>query len=210
MDPSSPWTILDRIVGLVCASSYTLLVVGKALTGRVVYLAAPCNAMSALLLVFSVDPGSYFGEALFNWYLATSWGVLVALGTPDTRDQVYSFEYPHFFVTHALELAVPAYLLLRRQYALHTSIASTLHYFGWYLILHFGVYELVSILAEENLNYIMRPPRPLFKFGTSYRYIGVAAGFVVTLVFRHVVVAAVAAVLHWLSPQKPGAKTKTE
>lgn len=190
-------------MGLTVTASYTLLVVGKALTGRTIYLAAPCNAMSALLLLFAVDPGSYLGEALFNWYLVTIWGVLVALGTPDTRDQVYSFEYPHFFVTHILELAVPVYLLLRRQYAVHSSLASTLHYFGWYLVLHFGVYELVSILAEENLNYIMRPPRPLFKFGTDYRYIGVAAGLGVTLLFRHVVVALVVAAAHWVCPEAP-------
>lgn len=139
---------------------------------------------------------------------AQAWGVLVALATPDTRDQVYAFEYPHFFVTHALELLVPLYYLARRRYAVHTSLTSTLFYFACFILLHFGVYEVVSIASEQNLNYIMMPPRPLHKFGKSFRYIAVAAGAATTLLFRHIVVTGVLACIKALAPS-PSAKAKT-
>ena len=65
------WEITDRIVAAVCTASHALLVVGKFLTGRQVYLFGPCNTMSALLVYFFVDKSSRFAELLFNFYLCT-------------------------------------------------------------------------------------------------------------------------------------------
>lgn len=130
------------------------------------------------------------------------WGVLLALGTPDTRDQVYSFEYPHFFVTHALELAVPLYLLARRQYAVQPAVASTLWYFAVYVLIHLLGYGALSVVTESNLNYVMQPPKPLRRFGRNYRPIAVAGCLITTLVVRHVVVAGILAAFKALCPQR--------
>ncbi|CAE7386941.1 tmem164, partial [Symbiodinium sp. KB8] len=189
---SAPMQVVDRAIGLIAAGSYALLVTGKALTGRTVYLLAPCNLCSALLVYFALDATSPLAEAAFNYYLVTAWGVLVALATPDTRDQ----------------LLVPLYYLARRRYAVHTSLTSTLFYFACFILLHFGVYEVVSIASEQNLNYIMMPPRPLHKFGKSFRYIAVAAGAATTLLFRHIVVTGVLACIKALAPS-PSPKAKT-
>ncbi len=63
--------VLDRIIAAVCTASHALLVVGKFLTGRQVYLFGPCNTMSALLVYFFIDRSSRFAEMLFNFYLCT-------------------------------------------------------------------------------------------------------------------------------------------
>ena len=65
------WEIIDRVVAAVCTASHALLVVGKFLTGRQVYLFGPCNTMSALLVYFFIDKSSRFAELLFNFYLCT-------------------------------------------------------------------------------------------------------------------------------------------
>jgi len=124
----------------------------------------------------------------------------MAMGTPDTRGQVYSFEYPHFYVTHILELAVPVYLLARRQYPIHSSFKSTVWYAALDVLVHFVGFELISILSEHNLNYMMQPPPPLVRFGQLYRYAACAGGMLATIVFRHVVVEGVIQVLKLLTP----------
>ena len=132
----------------------------------------------------------------------------MAIGTPDTRGQVYAFEYPHFYVTHILELAVPVYLLARRQYAIHSSFKSTLWYAALDVLVHFVGFELISIVSEQNLNYMMQPPPPLARFGQLYRYAACAGGMMATIVFRHVVVDGVIALLNFVSP--PASATRSE
>jgi uncharacterized membrane protein YwaF len=136
----------------------------------------------------------------------------MAIGTPDTRGQVYSFEYPHFYITHILELAVPVYILARRQYAVHSSLKSTVWYAALDVLVHFVGFEIISIVSGQNLNYMMQPPPPLAQFGQLYRYAACAGGFMSTIVFRHVVVAAVLAIVDCLVPPKhhTGNKPKVE
>ncbi len=136
----------------------------------------------------------------------------MAIGTPDTRGQVYAFEYPHFYVTHILELVVPIYLLARRQYAIHTSFKSTLWYAALDVLVHFVGFELISIVSEHNLNYMMQPPPPLVRFGQLYRYAACAGGMVATIVFRHVIVQLVIAALDKIlpAPQQPTSSSKAK
>lgn len=120
---------------------------------------------------------------LFNIYLHTLWGTILALIWPDLRDHEMLGEVFNFFmgkhkrcymdqtdfvrVEHTLILVVPLYMTLTRRYpVLPVSLDMALFSFFLYAAYHSPVLHISSLLSGYNLNYALVPPaRKSWKIG---------------------------------------------
>lgn len=92
----------------------------KGSTGRLAYFFQPCHLQTSLLLglaAFSRRPDGN-GAKLFQLFLASWYGPMLALATPDLRDQNGFLEVPMFFVEHGVLLALPAVWIAQRKFDL--------------------------------------------------------------------------------------------
>lgn len=123
---------------------------------------------------------------LFNIYLHTLWGAVLALVFPDLRDHDMLGEVFNFFLgksgkftqsksirrrlinivlEHGLILVVPFYLLYTKRYnALPVSMDVALFSFYLYASYHSPLLHAVSLWSGYNINYTLVPPTSTYFF----------------------------------------------
>lgn len=120
-----PRTLLDRVLDAVEGVCIALLpvvllalVYHKGTTGRIAYFFQPCHLQSiTLLLLATVARGpSGAGAKLFQLYLATIYGPVLAMVAPDLREQHGFMEIPLFWAEHVVLVLLPVLWILRRKY----------------------------------------------------------------------------------------------
>ncbi|KAI8141061.1 transmembrane protein, partial [Fennellomyces sp. T-0311] len=163
-----PRPLLESICLVLLVASFGTTVVHKAVTGTLLFLMQPCHVSAGLLILVMGWPDHKYPivpRLLFNIYLHTLWGAILALIWPDLRDHDMLGEIFNFFMEHILVLVLPFYMALTRRYVvIPPSIDMALFSFFLYAAYHSPVLHVSSLLSGFNLNYALVPPACEFLF----------------------------------------------
>ncbi|KAI9031036.1 transmembrane protein [Phycomyces nitens] len=159
-DTKSSW--LDQALLIMTIGSLGLTVIHKYYTHTLLFLLQPCHASAAILIIIMGWPlpnRPFIPRLLFNIYLHTMWGAILALVFPDLRDHDMFGEVFNFFLEHILILIVPFYLLSAgRCVLLPASADMALFSFFLYAAYHSPLLHILSLSSGYNLNYTLVPP----------------------------------------------------
>lgn len=162
---------------------------------RLAYLVQPCHLSNFILCALSLlTPATAATTRLFEFYLVTVFGALLALATPDVRgldwmksealagmsaslglgEYLDSWEKVSFFTQHTLLVVVPAVWIARRRFSIaQPPTANPLSCITMWALLsvaHWDFFAPLSYLTGHNVNYMLVPPNGLlFQFGRWYR-----------------------------------------
>ncbi|CDS13339.1 hypothetical protein LRAMOSA05517 [Lichtheimia ramosa] len=187
-------SILEMLLFVMLIASFTVTVIHKAVTGTLLFLMQPCHASAILLILVMGWPNHKYPlipRLLFNIYLHTLWGTILALIWPDLRDHDMLGEVFNFFMEHTLILVVPLYMTLTRRYpVLPVSIDMALFSFFLYAAYHSPVLHISSLLSGYNLNYALVPPALTFLIaaGPWYRFIMYTSALLLMFITRYGIV----------------------
>lgn len=138
------------------------------------------------------DMSQFAPQLLFNIYLHTLWGSILALVFPDLRDHDMLGEVFNFFlgkiggrsrggrlinsnciIEHGLILLLPFYMLTTKRYVvLPLDVDMALFSFFLYASYHSPLLHAVSLWSGYNINYTLVPPtRKVNKFIMMYRIV---------------------------------------
>ncbi|KAI9470591.1 MAG: transmembrane protein [Benjaminiella poitrasii] len=144
--------------------SYAVTVIHKLASDTNYFLLQPCHASAVILIIIMAWPSSdevyqYIPQLLFNIYLHTLWGSVLALVFPDLRDHDMLGEVFNFFFEHGLILVLPFYLLTTKRYVvLPLNIDMALFSFFLYASYHSPLLHAVSLWSGYNINYTLVSP----------------------------------------------------
>ncbi|ORY93119.1 transmembrane protein [Syncephalastrum racemosum] len=192
--PVPPQSWLERILLLTMIASFSITAIHKVLTGTLLFLLQPCHASAVLLIVVMCWPARvypFIPRLLFNVYLYTLWGAVLALVFPDLRDHDMFGEIFNFFLEHTLVLVLPLYLILTRRYViLPASFSMALFSFFVYAAYHSPVLHVISLASGYNINYVLVPPALSFLIaaGVFYRYVMYLTAFLMMFLARYGIV----------------------
>ncbi|KAI7885553.1 hypothetical protein K492DRAFT_203958 [Lichtheimia hyalospora FSU 10163] len=187
-------SLLETLLFVMLIASFTVTVIHKAVTGTLLFLMQPCHASAFLLILVMGWPNHKYPlipRLLFNIYLHTLWGTILALIWPDLRDHEMLGEIFNFFMEHTLILVVPLYMTLTRRYpVLPISVDMALFSFFLYAAYHSPVLHISSLLSGYNLNYALVPPALTFLIaaGPWYRFIMYTSALLLMFITRYGIV----------------------
>jgi uncharacterized membrane protein YwaF len=166
---------------------------------RLAYLLQPCHLSNFILLLLSCQRASAHAAWLFEFYLVSAYGALLALATPDLRGldlfpfgwpgwEGYTWEKVSFFVQHALLLLLPAVWIARRRFDLvkppSADWQGCLTMWAVFSAMHWDLFAPVSYATGHNLNYMLAPPGALWVFGKYYRLVMLLACLPISFLTR--------------------------
>ncbi|KAI8374176.1 TMEM164 family-domain-containing protein [Radiomyces spectabilis] len=189
--PTVKASLLENILLFLLVLSLGVTIVHKAYTETLLFLFQPCHASAFILIIIMGWPSSWnlmVPRLLFNIYLHTLWGAILALVFPDLRDHDMFGEVANFFLEHALILVVPFYLLTTGRYVvLPPSVDMALFSFFLYAAYHSPILHLLSLTSGFNLNYVLVPPALgfLISAGPWYRFIMYMAALINMFLTRY-------------------------
>lgn len=193
-DPGKRRTWIEVLCLLSLIVSYSITVTHKVLTGTEIFLLQPCHVSAAILIMIQAWPSKlprWIPRLLFNIYLHTLWGAVLALIFPDLRDHDMLGEIFNFFLEHGLILVVPFYLLyIKRITALPKSVDVALFNFFLYAAYHSPLLHAVSLWSGYNVNYTLVPPTIgfLMEAGQMYRFYMYLSALLLMFITRFIVV----------------------
>ncbi|KAG2224859.1 hypothetical protein INT45_008041 [Circinella minor] len=192
-----PRSFLEILCLALLIASLSTTVIHKAVTGTLMFLMQPCHVSAGLLILVMSWPSHKYPiipRVLFNIYLHTLWGAILALIWPDLRDHDMFGEIFNFFMgkllnrhlewmkkdikakrsEHILVLALPFYMVLTRRYVvIPLSLDMALFSFFLYAAYHSPVLHVSSLLSGFNLNYALVPPALTFLIASGRWYRGI-------------------------------------
>ncbi|KAI9484866.1 TMEM164 family-domain-containing protein [Zychaea mexicana] len=172
-----PRPLLETLCLVLLIASFSTTVAHKAVTGTLMFLMQPCHVSAGLLILVMSWPDHKYPiipRVLFNIYLHTLWGAILALIWPDLRDHEMLGEVFNFFMEHVLVLVLPFYMVLSRRYVvMPLSLDMALFSFFLYAAYHSPVLHLSSLLSGFNLNYALVPPALTFLIASGPWYRGI-------------------------------------
>ncbi|KAL1935641.1 hypothetical protein VTP01DRAFT_4781 [Rhizomucor pusillus] len=193
-------------------ASFATTVIHKAANNTLLFLMQPCHASAVLLILVMSWPDHKYPmipHTLFNIYLHTLWGAILALIWPDLRDHDMLGEVSNFFlgkfpccgpdlladrtptVEHTLVLVLPFYLITTKRYTvLPASLDMALLSFFLYAAYHSPMLHVLSLYSGFNLNYVLVPPALQFLIaaGVWYRFIMYMTALVMMFLTRYILV----------------------
>ncbi|KAI8640938.1 transmembrane protein [Parasitella parasitica] len=190
--PSRP--ALETLCLILVIASYAVTVIHKSVTGTKYFLLQPCHASAVILIVIMAWPNDmpqFVPQLLFNIYLHTLWGSVLALVFPDLRDHDMLGEVFNFFLEHGLILVLPFYLLTTKRYVvLPLDVNMALFSFFLYASYHSPLLHAVSLWSGYNINYTLVSPALgfLIVIGHWYRFVMYGSAFILMFITRYVVV----------------------
>ncbi|KAI7889304.1 TMEM164 family-domain-containing protein [Mucor mucedo] len=204
--PLRSW--FENICLVTMVASYVVTVIHKAHTGTEFFLLQPCHVSAVILIVIMAWPNGmsqFTPQLLFNIYLHTLWGSILALVFPDLRDHDMLGEVFNFFLEHGLILLLPFYMLTTKRYVvLPLNVDMALFSFFLYASYHSPLLHAVSLWSGYNINYTLVPPTLgfLIEAGNWYRLIMYSAAFLLMFVTRYVLVEPFIKVFVGITPQQ--------
>ncbi|KNE57352.1 hypothetical protein AMAG_03072 [Allomyces macrogynus ATCC 38327] len=165
---------VDLALVAVLAASLALVWYHKGNSGTRIFLLQPCHvSMVTLIIMMLWSPMSSVPHVVFNVYLHTMWGTLLAIFSPDLRDNKQFLEVENFWFEHYALLITPLIITYNnRLVAFPASRDLALASFLFKALYHSFVLAPVSLRSGNNLNYLlMPPPGPLQWFGELYRLV---------------------------------------
>ncbi|KAI8878436.1 hypothetical protein K501DRAFT_195862 [Backusella circina FSU 941] len=165
--PAKSW--LELLCLITMTASYAVTVIHKYITSTEFFLLQPCHASALLLVMVMAWPDKanpFIPQLLFNIYIHTLWGSVLALVFPDLRDHEIIGEIFNFFLEHTLILVLPFYLVFTKRYVV-LPFSKNMGLFSYFLYAayHSPLLHVVSLWSGYNINYTLVPPaRKCFSF----------------------------------------------
>ncbi|CAO3621365.1 unnamed protein product [Mucor fragilis] len=184
-----PRSLMETVCLILMIASYAVTVVHKSVTGTKYFLLQPCHASAVILVIIMAwpnDRSQFVPQLLFNIYLHTLWGSVLALVFPDLRDHDMLGEVSNFFLEHGLILVLPFYLLTTKRYVvLPLNLDMALFSFFLYASYHSPLLHAVSLWSGYNINYTLVSPALI---GHWYRFVMYGSAFLLMFITRYVAV----------------------
>ncbi|KAI9340974.1 transmembrane protein [Pilaira anomala] len=186
--------LFETICLLMMIASYVVTVTHKVYSRTEFFLLQPCHVSALILILMMAWPtksSQFIPQLLFNIYLHTFWGAILALVFPDLRDHDMLGEVFNFFLEHGLILLLPFYMLTTKRYViLPVSFDMVLFSFFLYSSYHSPLLHAASLWSGYNINYTLVPPTLdfLIKAGNWYRYIMYGTAFILIFITRYILV----------------------
>ncbi|KAI3661700.1 hypothetical protein MP638_002952 [Amoeboaphelidium occidentale] len=187
---------LDNIIFAVLLFTNIANFIYKYLKDTWWFLLQPCH-INLMILNYLFLPSFRSGQGsprkqerntwIFNLVLHLNWGAILAILTPDYRDQVHPFEFEFFWLEHLVLLFVPLYCFaVDRYYVFPLDMNFATMAFFVKAGFHSFLLASAAIVTNNNLNYIMTPPVGILqRFGEFYRLAMYAACYPITLLTRY-------------------------
>ncbi|KAI9265344.1 TMEM164 family-domain-containing protein [Helicostylum pulchrum] len=175
-------------------ASFVVTVIHKVYSKTELFLLQPCHVSAVILIMVMAWPtkfNQFAPQLLFNIYLHTLWGAILALVFPDLRDHDMLGEVFNFFLEHGIILFLPFYMLTTRRYViLPFGFDMVLFSFFLYASYHSPLLHAVSLWSGYNINYTLVPPTLgfLIKAGNWYRFIMYGTAFILMYLTRYILV----------------------
>lgn len=106
----------------------------------------------------------------------------------DTRGLILPGEVFSFFLQHSLLTFVPLYFLWRRRFEVPQRVGNIIANWAVFGLLHFLLFELLSLYLGDNINYIVQPPPGFDVFGRGYRIFITLASLLLMIILRFTIV----------------------
>lgn len=152
--------VFQRVAIVVCyiaTWAYKLV-----MPGRLVFLLMPCHIHAGVTIyLILAERHSPFNNRVAYVALCLAWGTWLAMATPDTRDLNLPGERVHFWVYHVLLLTLPLTWVIRRRYHLYAGVWGTIATALTFDLVAIFPVQLLCLLADRNITYMMVPPKPL-------------------------------------------------
>ncbi|KAI7908265.1 uncharacterized protein BX663DRAFT_493557 [Cokeromyces recurvatus] len=190
--PKRSW--FETMCLIIMILSYTVTVIHKLISHTNYFLLQPCHVSAVILIIIMSWPDNdyqYIPQLLFNVYLHTLWGSVLALVFPDLRDHDLLGEVFNFFLEHVLILVLPFYMLTTKRYViLSLNINMALFSFFLYASYHSPFLHAISLWSGFNINYTLVTPAIgfLIVIGHWYRFAMYGAAFILMFLTRYIVV----------------------
>ncbi|ORZ37837.1 transmembrane protein [Catenaria anguillulae PL171] len=182
---------LDVLMALVLTASLSLVTFHKYNSGNLNFLLQPCHvSMVTLIVMLLWDQRSSVPHVIFNIYLHTVWGTLLAILSPDLRDAKQFLERDNFWFEHWALLITPLIVAWSNRLAIFPpSFDLAMASFLFKALYHSLVLSAVALRTGNNLNYMLEPPLgPLELFAELYRLVMYLFCCALTFFTRYVLV----------------------
>ena len=192
-------SLLDTFLGVLLVLCLGGQVIFKSLRPNpmvhLCWLLMPCHLITMIWIWICFNPkktSTQRGACIFLASLCASchWGPVGAAAFPDHADHTFPpWEGMAFDLHHALLCLMPFYWAIRYELT-PISMQWMLYVFTWATWVNIGPYEVVSLVAGLNLNYMLSPPGPMQKkfpvlFDTVlYRPITIVGLIMLTIICR--------------------------
>ncbi|KAI9183080.1 hypothetical protein H9P43_003997 [Blastocladiella emersonii ATCC 22665] len=182
---------LDMTIVAILVASLSLVTYHKSNSGSLNFMLQPCHvSMLTLIVMLLWDQRSSVPHVMYNIYLHTMWGTLLAILSPDLRDAKQPLEAENFWFEHWALLITPLLLAWSNRLAVFPrSFDLAMAAFLAKALYHSLVLAPVALRSGNNLNYMLEPPLgPLELFKEFYRLVMYLFCCLLTYFTRYVLV----------------------